>query len=100
MTSVFIEPFKSVTCLNDPDLKLSIEKRRVWALVALGFDSPEIADLTNTNEQTVRRHLHNLYKSNKIKNGNKRVKLATIYWQQYGDPEGVRSQLECLNDSE
>ncbi len=99
MTTITIEPFKSVTCLNDPNLKLSIEKRRVWALVALGFDSNEIATLTKTNEQTVRRHLHNLYKLFKIKIGNKRVKIAALYWEQYGDPEGARGQLECLNDS-
>ena len=67
--------------LNLGDIKITHRDEQVLDLLVEGCSNKEIAEQLNISPRTVKQHLRTLFLRAGIKDGRKRVKLATAVFQ-------------------
>jgi DNA-binding NarL/FixJ family response regulator len=84
------EESKEETAMLDlSDIKITRRDQQVLQLLVEGCSNKEIAEQLNISPRTVKQHLRTLFLRAGIKDGRKRVKLATAVFQ--------REQRESCN---
>jgi DNA-binding NarL/FixJ family response regulator len=71
------EPTKSQIMINLNEIKITPRDQQVLRLLVQGCSNKEIASHLNISPRTVKQHLRTLFLRAGIKEGRKRVKLAT-----------------------
>ena len=72
---------EEITMLDLSDIKITRRDEQVLQLLAEGCSNKEIAEQLNISPRTVKQHLRTLFLRAGIKDGRKRVKLATAVFQ-------------------
>jgi DNA-binding NarL/FixJ family response regulator len=67
--------------MNLSDIKITPRDQQVLRLLVQGCSNKEIASQLNISPRTVKQHLRTLFLRAGIKDGRKRVKLATAIFQ-------------------
>lgn len=57
----FIRGYKQINCIDNYD-KLSAREKQIYKLLILGLSNSDIADSLEISYNTVKNHLHNIYK--------------------------------------
>lgn len=72
---------KGTAMMNLSDIKITQRDEQVLQLLVEGCSNKEIAQQLNISPRTVKQHLRTLFLRAGIKDGRKRVKLATAVFQ-------------------
>jgi len=75
------ESRKETVMLDLSDIKITRRDEQVLHLLVEGCSNKEIAEQLNISPRTVKQHLRTLFLRAGIKDGRKRVKLATAVFQ-------------------